>query len=393
MSAMKNSKLRIVFFGYIVRGPIGGLAWHHAQYVLGLKKLGHDVCFVEDSDDYPACYDPRSNEIGIDASYGLRFIEEFFNRLGLEENWAYYDAHHGEWFGKTKEASLNFFASADLLLNLSGVNPLRYWALQIPRKVFIDTDPAFVQIRHLKDENARKLAENHDSFFTFGENFEAKDCLIPDDGFDWIPTRQPVVLDVWKVLPGNPQANWTTVMQWDSYQTVEFGGRIFGMKSMSFDDYLNLPKERTSESFELAVGSESAPRKALQNFGWKLVNPLIPTRTPWNYQEFIQNSKAEWSIAKQGYVASRSGWFSERSTAYLASGRPVLTQETGFSKVIASGEGLLSFSSLGEAVDGIDRINSDYKFHCKKARELAQEYFSYADVLTRLIENIYAMRI
>ncbi len=390
MSEIKNSKLRIVVLGYIVRGPIGGRAWHHAQYVLGLAKLGHDVCFVEDSEDYPACYDPRSNECGTAASYGLRFIEEFFNRLGLKENWAYYDAHRGQWSGKTKEEILKLFASADLLLNLSGVNPLRDWALQVPRKVFIDTDPAFIQIRHLTDKNARKLAEMHDTFFTFGENFGAEDCLIPDDGFDWIPTRQPVVLDVWKVLPGNSQANWTTVMQWDSYQTVEFGGQVFGMKSMSFDDYLNLSEIRPLESFELAIGSKSVPRKKLQNAGWKLVNPLVPTRTPWSYQEFIQNSKAEWSVAKHGYAASQSGWFSERSAAYLASGRPVLTQETGFSKFIASGEGLLSFSSLKETVDGIDRINSDYKFHCKKAREIAREYFNYKDVLTCLIENIYA---
>ncbi len=388
---MKNSKLRILVLGYIIRGPLGGLAWHHAQYVLGLKKLGHDVFFVEDSDDYPACYDPRSNEIGIDASCGLRFIEKFFERLGLRENWAYYDAHRQKWFGKTKEESLNLFASADVLLNISGVNPLRDWALQVPRKVFIDTDPAFVQIRHLTDKNAATLAEKHDTFFTFGENFGADDCLIPDDGFKWIPTRQPIVTDVWKMSSGNPQANWTTVMQWDSYKAVKIKETTFGMKSRSFDDFLNLPKKRPLENFELAVGSETVPRQKLQNAGWKLTNPLIPTRTPWSYQQFIQNSKAEWSVAKHGYAASRSGWFSERSAAYLASGRPVLTQETGFSKFIANGEGLLSFSNLQEAVDGIDKIDSDYKFHCKEAREIAREYFDYKNVLTRLIENIYKL--
>lgn len=385
---MKNSQLRILVFGYIIRAPLGGLAWHHAQYVLGLKKLGHDVCFVEDSDDYPACYDPRSNEIGIDAGYGLRFIKEFFERLDLKENWAYYDAHCQRWFGKSKNESLNLFASADILLNISGVNPLRDWALQVPKKVFIDTDPAFVQIRHLIDKNAGDLAEKHDTFFTFGENFGADDCLIPDDGFNWIPTRQPIVADIWKISEGNPHLNWTTVMQWDSYRAVKFGGLTFGMKSTSFDDFLKLPEIKFSESFELAVGSETAPREKLQNAGWKMINPLIPTRTPWSYQEFIQNSKAEWSVAKHGYAASRSGWFSERSAAYLASSRPVLTQETGFSKFIADGEGLLSFSNLQEAVDGIDKINSNYKFHCKKAREIAREYFDYKNVLTRLIENI-----
>lgn len=391
MFESKNSKLKIVILGYVVRGPLGGLAWHHAQYVLGLKKLGHDVCFIEDSDDYPACYDPRSNETGIDASYGLRFIKNFFDRLGLSENWAYYDAHQKEWFGKSKRESLDLFASADVLLNISGVNPLRDWALQVPQKVFIDTDPAFVQIRHLTNKNARNLAEMHDTFFTFGENFGAEDCLIPDDGFSWITTRQPIVSDIWKVSAGNPQANWTTVMQWDSYKSVEFDSQIFGMKSMSFDDFLDLPKVKFSENFELAAGSDTVPREKLQNAGWKLSNPLIVTRSPAGYRQFIENSKAEWSVAKHGYAASRSGWFSERSAAYLASGRPVLTQETGFSKFITNSEGLLSFSNFQEVLDGIDKINSDYKFHCKKAREIAREFFDYKNVLTNLIENIYKL--
>ncbi len=277
----------------------------------------------------------------------MRFINECFNRLGLKENWAYYDAHKNQWFGKTKETMLDFFASADVLLNVSGINPLRDWALQVPKRVFIDTDPAFIQIRHLTDENARNLAEKHNLFFTFGENFGAQDCQIPDDGFPWQPTRQPIVLDAWKVTKGNKNNCWTTVMQWDSYQTAKYNGQTFAMKSASFDEYTDLP-QMTPEKFELALGSETAPEDFLQSKGWKITNPLIPTRTPWTYQKFIQNSKAEWTIAKHGYVSSKSGWFSERSACYLASGRPVLTQETGFSKFIESGAGLLSFSTKEE---------------------------------------------
>jgi hypothetical protein len=387
MLDLKNSKLRIIVLGYIVRGPLGGLAWHHLQYVLGLKKLGHDVIFLEDSDDYATCYNPLTNEINTDPSYGLRFIDKAFKKLNLNNIWAYYDVHTDEWFGKTKAEMFEFFASTDVLLNVSGVNPLRDWLLQIPKRAFVDTDPAFTQIRHLTDENALKLAAKHNRFFTFGENFGAVDCSIPDDGFDWKPTRQPIVLDAWKVIKGNKNNRWTTVMQWDSYRTREYNGQTFGMKSASFDKYADLP-QTTLEKFELALGSETAPEDFLQSKGWKITNPLIPTRTPWTYQKFIQNSKAEWTIAKHGYVSSKSGWFSERSACYLASGRPVLTQETGFSKFIESGSGLLPFSSKQEALAGIEMVNRKYEKHCQIAREVAVNSFSHETVLSKLLSDI-----
>jgi hypothetical protein len=159
------------------------------------------------------------------------------------------------------------------------------------------------------------------------------------------------------------------------------------MKSISFDEYTDLPKA-TPEKFELVLGSETAPGDFLQSKGWKITNPLILTRTPWTYQKFIQNSKAEWTIAKHGYVSSRSGWFSERSACYLASGRPVLTQETGFSKFIETGKGLLSFSSKEEALEGIEKINREYDKHCKAAREVSANSFSHEKVLSKLLNNI-----
>ncbi len=281
----------------------------------------------------------------------------------------------------------DFFASTDILLNLSGINPVREWLLQIPKRAFIDTDPAFTQIRHLTDKNAEKLAEKHNYFFTFGENYGFKDCLIPKDGFDWKPTRQPVVLDLWKVTEGKKDAKWTTVMQWDSYRTLEYNGQIFGMKSASFDEYADLPK-MTEEKFELAIGSANAPRECLKSEGWKIINPLVPTQTPWTYQKYIENSKAEWTIAKHGYTSSKSGWFSERSVGYLASGRPVLTEETGFSQFIESGSGLLSFSSKEEALSGIEKINGDYHRHCKAAREITANFFSHEKVLSKLLDSI-----
>lgn len=381
---MKNSNLRVAVLGYIVRGPLGGLAWHHLQYVVGLKKLGHDVLFIEDSEDYAACYNPETNQMGTDASYGLRFIDESFKRLELQNLWSYYDFHKGQWLGNPK--AIEFLSSADILINLSGVNPLREWSMPVQKRVFVDTDPAFVQIRHLTDEKARLLAEQHNIFFTFGENFGAKDCVIPDDKFAWRPTKQPIVPEVWPVTNGDKSANWSTVMQWDSYKKIEFDGREYGMKSRSFEEFIDLPG-KTNQVFELAVGSESAPKELLIEKGWQVTDPLIPTRTPWTYQDFILGSKAEFTVAKHGYVSSRSGWFSERSAAYLISGRPVLTQETGFSKFIETGKGLLAFSNMQEALEGLIQINTDYDFHCREARKIAEEYFDYKKILPDLLSK------
>lgn len=389
--ALNASRLRVVVLGYVVRGPIGGLAWHHLQYVLGLARLGHDVYFVEDSDDYAACYDPSKDAMTTDPSYGLRFAADAFERLGLGARWAYYDAHASVWRGAAHASAPDICASADILLNLSGVNPLRPWLAATPVRVLLDTDPAFTQIRHLTDDAARRLADAHTSFFTFAENIARDDCLVPDDGFDWQPTRQPVVLDCWPVTPGRAGAKWTTVMQWDSYPAREYGGRRFGMKSESFAPYMELPA-RAGRIFELAVGSPDAPRALLESRGWDVLNPLEAAPDPWAYRRFIERSKAEWSVAKAGYVVSRSGWFSERSAVYLASGRPVVTEETGFSRWLDADAGLLSFATPDEALAAVEEVNRCYDAHCRAAREVAAAFFDARRVLTHLLERACARK-
>lgn len=381
------SPLRIVIAGYIVRGPLGGLVWHHLQYALGLQLLGHEVLFLEDSDDYPACYNPLTHELGADAGYGLAFIREVFGRYGLDGHWAYHDAHTGRWFGQEAGTAISFCHSAEVFLNLSAMNPVRPWTEEIPVRILVDTDPVFTQIRHLTDPWARKLALRHNAFFSFGEHFGREDCFIPDDGFDWQPTRQPVVPGLWSYFPGDPGARWTTVMQWDSYQAREYGGRSFGMKSASFREYADLPARVFPERFELAIGSASAPREMLSQRGWMLTDPLTVTRTPERYRSFIAASKGEWSVAKQGYVAANSGWFSERSAAYLASGRPVVVEDTGFSRLFPTGHGLLGFSTPDDVPGALEAINGNYPAHCLAARELAHAYFDYRKVLGGLLES------
>ena len=381
--------MRIAVLGYVVRGPTGGLAWHHLQYVLGLVRLGHDVRFVEDSDDYPGCYDPSRHVMDRDPSYGVGFAADAFARLGLGEIWSYHDAHARRWLGPDARGAEEFCQSADLLLNLSGSNPLRDWNRGTPVRAYVDTDPAFTQIRHLTDPAAKALASGHNAFFTFGENIPRGTARVPSDGFPWEATRQPVVLDCWPVVPPPAAASHTTVMQWQSYRTVEHQGVSYGTKSASFEPYLDLPSHAPLP-LEIALGSPDAPRELLRSKGWSIVDPLEVARTPWDYQSYIRQSRGEFTVAKHGYVASNSGWFSERSAAYLASGRPVVTQDTGFSEWLTTREGVFPFRTQDEAVAALIEVERHSAHHSRNARTLAEQYFDSDMVLSELLDNAIA---
>jgi hypothetical protein len=382
-----SSKLRVVVLGHIVRLQLGGVAWHHLNYCLGLTQLGHDVFYLEDSGDSPwACYQPRTYMTDSDPSNGLRFAAHAFGKLGLGNKWAYHDAFQSKWLGPCADRSHEICSTADLLIRTSHVNPMRPWLQKIPVRVLIDVDPVFTQMRHLDDAKIREDAMLYNRFVTFAENVTYNPNLLPDDGFRWQPTRTPVVLDAWPVTPAPTKGKFSTVLQWDSYQTRNYKGQHYGMKSRSFFPYLDLP-QRSGAVFELAIGGSSAPRQELANKGWVCRDPIEVTRDPWTYQRYIQESKAEFTVAKHGYVLSWGGWFSERSVNYLASGRPVLTQDTGFSEWLPTGSGVLAFRSPEEALDGIEEINSRYEFHCKAARAIAEEYFDARKVLPHLIER------
>ncbi len=380
--------LRIVVLGYVVRGPLGGMAWSNLQYLVGLARLGHDVFFVEDSDDYPACYDPQRGLTDEDPAYGLRFAERVFRRVGLGERWAYHDAHRQRWLGPAASRILSVCHDAELLLDLCGVNPLRAWLDRIPVKALVDEDPAFTQIRHLRDPQARERALGHSVFFSFGANIGKPGCSIPDDGFAWRPTRQPVVLDDLVPTPLPAQVRFTTVMQWESYPAVEWGGRRYGMKSESFGPFLGLPAA-LGPIFELAVGGPTAPRELLRAHGWRVRDPVPITRDPWTYQRYLCASSAEFGVAKHGYTASWSGWFSERTLAYLASGRPAVVQDTGFSEWLPTGRGLLAYRSPEEARAGVEAILGDAAAHARAARALAEEHFAARKVLPALLDAAF----
>jgi hypothetical protein len=374
--------LRIIVLGWLIRGPSGGLAWPYLNYVHGLAALGHDVYYIEDSEFY---FDPELNGEVTDPGHGLRFASDAFGRLGLGDRWAYYEAHTNTWKGARARDALDLCKTADLILNVSGATQLREWLERIPVRAFIDTDPGLTQILNLTDSENRRRCKSHSVFFSFGENIGKPSSLVPVDGFAWHPTRQPVSIDAWPRIASPHNGRYTTVMSWESLPVREYHGLRFGMKSESFAPFSELPR-RLGSIFEIAVRGPTATLSALHEAGWEIADIAALNRDPWSYQAFIQASKAEFGIAKQGYVVTRSGWFSERSAVYLASGRPVLAQDTGFPEWLPCGEGVLVFQSPEEVVDAISRVELDYDAHCRVARQLAEDYFAARRVLPPLIE-------
>jgi len=378
--------MRILVLGYIIRAPYGGSCFHHLQYLLGLKKLGHEVYFYEDSNDYPGFDNEKSIET---AQYlGFSFIKNLFSYYGLEGSWSFFNAKSNTWYGLSKNKFLAFCSVADIVINISGVNPIREWFAKIPVRAFIDTDPTFTQIKHLTQPILNQLASDHTCHFSFAENIGNEKCLIPNDGFVWKPTRQPVILEIWKNSDiDREHSKWTTVMQWESYNSQQYNGQLYGMKSLSFEEYIFLPKKLDDE-FEVAISSSLDIMNYLRKNGWSVIPSLIPTKTFLSYQDYILASKGEWSVAKHGYVHSNSGWFSERSLSYMASSKPVVIQDTGFSNFLPCGVGLMPFTTLEEAEDSIDRVNSDYISHCKKARQIVEEFFDSSIVLQKILEEM-----
>ena len=369
--------MRILFAGIIARYPFGGVTWCSLMYLLGLRALGHEVFYIEDTGE--CVYDPAQNARSIDPSYGTSYIHNALEPFGFGERWSFVN-YDGTYHGQSADAVRRFAAGADLFINLSGGS--WFWRdeyARIPRKIFIDSDPAFTQLAIAKAEPWYvEFFKRFDRLFTFGANIGTTASPVPTGDFVWHKTWQPVTTDQWKngQTPGD---DFSTIMTWQIESFTDVGGN----KDQEFVKFIDLPS-RTAQPFRLAV---NGPETLLQAHGWKTVPAMSVSRTLFDYREFIQRSKGEFGIAKHTYVSTRSGWFSDRTECYLASGRPALVQDTGWSAHLPSGEGLLAFSNPDEALAGIDRINSDYPMHARRACEIARAHFDAQVVLTRLLEE------
>jgi hypothetical protein len=373
--------LKIVCSGYLVRHPVGGLSWHHFQYLLGLRRLGHEVTFFEDYGWCNSCYDPVQNLMTADPTYGIAYLRTLFQPYGLAEDWCYL-AEDGTAYGMSRAQLAQHCRECDVYFTLSNVN----WIPEVEycrRRVLVDTDPVFTQI---DAHGFGKPFDWYDVRLTYGENVHQAGCSMPTGSARWLPTRQPVVLDVWPVEAGNPAASFTSVMNWTSIGEHEYQGQVYGEKPREFQQFLSFPQE-TGEPMELAIiAPEDVSARLLQG-GWRLANALEITRTPWTYQDYIKASRAEFAVARHGYVSTQCGWFSDRSTAYLAMGRPVVLQDTGFSAFLPCGAGLLAYHTKAEALAAIRHLATDYEAHCQAARAVAEEYFDARRVLSDMLEK------
>jgi hypothetical protein len=391
-----TSRLRIIVTGLVGLYPVGGVAWDYLQYAIGLAKLGHDVYYHEDTWSWP--YHPIKKAQTSDGSYSAKYINDFFCRYApnLSKRWHYLHLHE-QSFGMDRATFHEISKTADLFLNVSG-------ACMIPNnlspqcvKIFLDTDPGYNQImlmeRFAWSENVGRWCESvasHDKFFTYAENIHSPDCIIPKIDFEWKTTRMPIVIGLWehlsKLIPPK-SAPWTTVMTWNAFKgKLIYRGIEYKSKGSEFEKIMNLP-QRINLPLKVAVGGIKAPLERLAKNGWQVVDGPSTSATPGQYQQFILGSRGEISSAKNVYVALHTGWFSCRSACYLAAGRPLVLQDTGFSRILPVGEGILSFNTIEEAADAINEVEANYDRHTEAAREICEKHFNSDKVLTQLIEE------
>jgi hypothetical protein len=386
-----NTKLRLVVLGIMGRCPFGGQTWLYLNWLRAFQRLGHEVWYVEDDTVWP--YHPERNAISDDCSYAIRHIAQCLERIGLADRWAFRLADRtGCCWGMSDGELNNLYRSADALLNVVGAIDLRDVHLAAPLRIYVESDPVTCELRLANgDQHTRTAFANHHVLLTYGENYGAPDCKVPVNGIRYGKTRQPIDLDLWS-MAWEPRARcFTTIGNWrQDGNDVAYAGQVYRWsKHHEWEKFLDLPR-RTSQPFEVALKiDDQTDRRRLEAQGWKVVSPLPMSLDIFGaYPEYFRRSRAEWTVAKEQNVRLRSGWFSERDACYLASGKPVIAQDTGFSNILPTGEGLFAFSSMGEVLEAIEAINSNYRRHCLTARAIAEEYFDARKVAARLLTDV-----
>jgi hypothetical protein len=375
----------LLLAGSVAQRPgLGGHAWVFLQWLLGFRRLGFEVLFV----------DWLTRDIcggAVESSEHLSYLTGVMDRFGLADSFSLLDRETGDAVaGLGRPEVLRRAREAAFLLNVMGFLDDEEILGEARRRVFLDIDPGFGQMWH--ELGLADIFQGHDDFVTIGENIGRPGCSIPTCGLAWITTRQPVVLELWPERKGAGEC-FTSVGSWRGpFGPIDFKGTTYGLRVHEFRKVFPLPK-LTNQAFELALEideTESRDLTQLSQSGWRLVDPRAAVGSPEAYQRYIAGSKAELMVPRGMYVQTRSGWFSDRSACYLASQRPVLVQDTGLAGLYPIGEGLLTFTTLEEAVSRVEEIGSRHDFHARAARALAEEMFDSDKVLTELLERLGA---
>ena len=378
---------KVVLLHFVAQMPLAGIAWQALQYLVGLERLGFEPWYVENHGANP--YDPRVNSVMMDCAYNVDYLKRAMERFGLGGRWAYWDAINDVYHGLSRERVFALLKEADALINLCGATKLREEHMACPVRIMIDTDPVYEQIKYAKaDPAARLYLDAHTHFYTYGENVGGPGWIVPLCGIPWKPTRPPVVLDLWPEAPAAPEC-FSTIATWENKgKDIEFGGeRYVWSKHVNFLRFLDLP-QRSGACFTMAMLPPTAEVETLvRGKGWRLADPRPISAGLDEYGDFIRGSRGEFTVAKDIYVRPKSGWFSDRSVCYLASGRPVVTMATEFSRFYPVGEGLFDYIDSEGALAAVTAIGKDYNRHARAARRLAAEFFTSDRVVGTLMEQ------
>jgi hypothetical protein len=386
-----TGRLRVVVLGMMGRSPFGGQTWLYLNWLLALHRAGHEVWYVED--DIVWFYDPEQNTMTDDCGYATRHVASVMDRIGLGDRWALrFSLRPGACFGRSPEQLTELYRTCDVLLNICGATELREDHLQAPFRVYLETDPVTAELRLAVGESLITEAFSaHHAFATYGENYGAPNCAVPlPDGISFVKTRQPVALDWWPSAFDPAAPCFTTIGNYrQRRRDLAYGGETYRWsKHHEWEKFSQLPSF-TTQQFELALEAGRTDLAHLATCGWNVRSPLPMSLDIFGaYQDFIARSRGEFTVAKDMNIRLRSGWFSERDACYLASGKPVITQDTGFSSILPTGEGLFPVESPAEAVSAIDKINADYAHHCAAAREIAEEYFDARTIGVALLTDL-----
>jgi hypothetical protein len=372
----------IIVAGTIGRSGLGGQAWAILQYLLGFRALGHQVLYLEDCGESSWVYDWEKLEWTTDLDYPASYVHKCLEPFGLGEQWIYRTNEGSR--GLALQSLLDCCAKADLLL-MRAV-PLWVWRSEydLPRRrAFIDVDPGFTQINIANGDKGLASGINHaEKRFSVGQRIGAVDCPIPLDGGPWLKTLPPVALNEWP-MQRESATHFTSVMRWQGFREAKHEGESYGQRDQEFLKFIDLPRAHRQKFCLAMMGTKP---ETLTSHGWQVAPGEIVSQTPQSYREFIQKSRAEFSVPKHGYVQTRGGWFSDRSVCYLASGRPVLMEDTGLGDWLPLGQGIVPFRNVEEAIRGIDQINGDYEAQASAARKLAQEMFAAEVVLPKFLK-------
>jgi len=375
---------RIVISGYMIRHPMAGLHLADFHYLLGLSRLGHEIIYIEDSGWPESCYNTIEQTYSSDPTFGLQSVRNLFAAFNVDIPIYYVDVENEKTYGAELSVIEDHLRSCDVWINVGGVCTMPQFEL-CQRRVLVDMDPLFTQLGQF----AGGPLDFYDVYFTYGTNIGKADCPIPTNGIDWHPLFPPVVPDVWQAAGGDSSArDLTTTASWTSYGSIEWEGRSYGQKDQEFLRFIDLP-QHCEQNLSLALSGEGEViREKFRSRGWTIIDAATVSNTLDSYMGFITNSAGEFSVAKNAYVATHSGWFSDRSVCYLAAGLPIVIQDTGVGDSVETGTGILTFSNLEEARDAILDLQNNYQQHSKRARELAYDVFSTDVTFPKMLETI-----